>query len=360
MRICLLGNAASIHLQRWAKFFIQKGHEVQIISLSPSTVEGAKVHHVTWWPPIKHLGYLAALPRIRRLVRHISPDVLHCHYAISYGVLGSLTGFKPLAIGAWGSDILVSPGTSKLRWAVLMRALRRADLITSLADHITSELIERGVPKEKVETLPFGVDMDLFHARGNSLIDGEVDVICTRNFDDGYNVGALLRALPRIIARHPNLTCVLAGDGPHKGALKSLSETLDIESHLIWLGWISATELAMWLRRAKVYVSPSLSDGTSTALTEAMACGCFPVVSDIPANRPWVQNGKTGLLFPPSDPNALGNCVLDALESETLRENALLMNRQKVNNTANWHTIMERIEARYQRLIRAKTTTSLA
>ena len=158
MRICLLGNAASIHIQRWAKFFIERGHEVQIISLSPGAVDGAKVHYVAWWPPIKQVGYLAALPRIRRLVKQISPDVLHSHYAISYGVLGALTGFRPLVIGAWGSDILVTPGTSKLRWAVLGRALRRADLITSLADHITSVLIERGVPEEKIETVPFGGD----------------------------------------------------------------------------------------------------------------------------------------------------------------------------------------------------------
>jgi glycosyltransferase involved in cell wall biosynthesis len=111
--------------------------------------------------------------------------------------------------------------------------------------------------------------------------------------------------------------------------------------------------MAIWLRRAKVYVSPSLSDGTSTALTEAMACGCFPVVSDIVANHAWVENGRTGLLFPPSDPEALGKCLLEALESETLRKEALAINREKVNKDANLDTIMGSVVERYGQLVRA-------
>ena len=360
MRICLLGNAADIHVQRWAAFFIKSGHEVQIISLSPGAVEGAKVYHVLWWPPVKQVGYPAALPRIRRLIKRISPDVLHSHYAISYGVLGALTGFRPHVIGAWGSDILITPGTSKLRWAVLVRALRRADLITSLSGQITRVLIERGVPGEKIETIPFGVDTQLFRARGYSDCDPDVDVICTRRLDNVYNVAVLLRALPKIVARRPNLVCVLAGDGPQKESLKALAHTLGIENHLRWLGWLSPPELAIWLRRAKVYVSPSLSDGTSTALTEAMACGCFPVVSDIVANHPWVEHGRTGLLFPPSDPEALAKCLLEALESETLRKEALVINREKVNKDANLYTVMRTVEERYDQLIRAKAAVSPA
>jgi glycosyltransferase involved in cell wall biosynthesis len=221
-------------------------------------------------------------------------------------------------------------------------------------------LIERGVPREKIETIPFGVDTQLFRARGYSDCDPDVDVICTRRLDNVYNVAVLLRALPKIVARRPNLVCVLAGDGPQKESLKALAHTLGIENHLRWLGWLSPPELAIWLRRAKVYVSASLSDGTSTALTEAMACGCFPVVSDIVANHPWVEHGRTGLLFPPSDPEALAKCLLEALESETLRKEALVINREKVNKDANLYTVMRSVEERYHQLIRAKAAVSPA
>jgi glycosyltransferase involved in cell wall biosynthesis len=349
MKICLLGNAASIHIQRWAAYFVQKGYELHIISLSPGAVEGAKVHRVSWWPPVKQIGYLAALPRIRLLVRQISPDVLHAHYAVSYGVLGALAGFRPLVIGAWGSDILVIPGSSKVRWAVLLHALFRADLITSLADHITRVLVERGVPPCKIKTIPFGVDTQLFCPLSNSV--RSFDIICTRNFETVYDVGTFLRALPAIIARYPNFTCLLLGDGPLRDSLKRLAAELGVEDNLTWLGWLPPQELAQWLRQTKVYVSASLSDGTSTALTEAMASGCFPVVSDIEANRPWIEHGSSGFLFPPADPGALADCVLEALKSAPLRESALIVNRRKVERDANWHTIMGSVEELYQRLV---------
>jgi len=351
MKICLLGNAASIHIQRWAGFFVKKGYELHIISFSAGAVDGATVHHVSWWTPIKSVGYLATLPRIRRLIREISPDILHAHYAISYGVLGGLTGFRPLAIGAWGSDILVIPGTSKIRWKVLLYALRRADLITSLADHITHALVERGIPAAKIKTIPFGVDTQLFHPLPDAKRPQPYDVICTRNFDTGYNVAALLRALPAVIRRHPQLTCLLAGDGPQKDSLKNLASELGIENNLRWLGWLSPQELAQRLRQTKVYVSPSLSDGTSTALTEAMASGSFPVVSDIEANRPWIENGATGLLFPPSDSMALSDCVLRALASQSFRSEALELNREKVETDANWRSIMKSVEGFYLQLV---------
>jgi glycosyltransferase involved in cell wall biosynthesis len=351
LKICLLGNASSIHIQRWAGFFVGKGYELHIISLSPGTVEKAEVHYVRWWPPIKTIGYVLAIPRIRRLVRQISPDVLHAHYAVSYGVLGSLAGFKPLVIGAWGSDILVTPGTSKIRWSVLLRALHRADVITSLAEHITRTLIERGVSASRIETIPFGVDTQLFRPLSESECAQPYDLICTRNFDTVYNIATLLRALPLIVKRHPHFVCLLAGDGPQNESLRRLAAELGVENNLRWLGWLPPQELAHLLRQTKIYVSPSLSDGTSTALTEAMASGCFPVVSDIEANRPWVVSGSNGLLFSPADPRALADCVLKALECEQLRESALHVNREKVERQANWQAIMERVDEIYRHLV---------
>lgn len=351
MRICLLGNAASIHIQRWAEFFVEKGYELHIISFSAGAVDGATVHHVSWWTPIKPVGYLATLPRIRRLVRQIAPDILHAHYAISYGVLGALTGFRPLAIGAWGSDILVIPGRSKIRWAVLLYALRRAELITSLADHITRALVERGVPEQKIKTIPFGVDTQLFCPPRNAKLTQQYDVICTRNFDTVYGVETLLRALPAVIGRRPKLACLLAGDGPQKDSLKRLASELGIQDNVKWLGWLDPQQLAEYLRQTTVYVSPSLSDGTSTALTEALASGCFPVVSDIEANRPWIEDGTTGFLFAVSDPGVLGDRILQALESVPLREQAVAVNREKVEKHANLRSIMDSIEEQYQLLV---------
>lgn len=350
MKICLLANAASIHVQRWASHFHKRGHEVHIVSLEPCDVPGATVHHIPWWRKSKQVGYLAMLPRIRRTIRQIRPDVLHAHYAISYGVLGALCGCRPLAIGAWGSDILITPRKSRLRWAILKGALKRADLITSVAEHITQELIDKGIPAAKIDTFPFGVDMQIFYPGSHSTHDREVDVICTRNFDDVYNIPLLLRALATVVEKKPSVRCVLAGNGPRRESLQALARELGIAGNIRWLGWISSRELAGWLQRSTIYVSPSLSDGTSTALTEAMACGCFPIVTNIPANAPWIADGRTGFLVSGTDPANLANALLMVMNNEIDLQAAARANVELVRERANWDSIMRRLEEHYFRL----------
>lgn len=350
MKICLLANAASIHVQRWASYFQKRGHEVHVVSLEPYDVPGAMVHHIPWWRRSKQVGYLAMLPRIRRTIRQIRPDVLHAHYAISYGVLGALSGYKPLVIGAWGSDILIAPGKSRVRWAVLKSALKRAELITSVAEHITQVLIEKGIPRAKIETAPFGVDMRVFYPVSHSTHDREVDIICTRNFADVYNIPLLLRALATVVKEKPNVKCVLAGDGPQRESLQAVARKLGVAGNVLWLGWISSRELAGWLQRSIIYVSPSLSDGTSAALTEAMACGCFPIVTNIPANAPWIANGRTGFLVSGTDPANLASALLTVMNNEVDVEAAARANVELMRERANWDSIMRRLEEHYFRL----------
>lgn len=350
MKICFLASAASVHVQRLAAYFAERGHSIHVVSLEPGSVPGATVHYVPWWPKVKEIGYSAAMPRIRRIVARIHPDILHAHYAISYGVLGALCGFRPLAIAAMGSDILVTPGKSWLRWTALTCALRRADLITSAAGHITQVLVDHGISIEKIDTFPNGVDTEVFRPNPGLCREREMDIICTRNFDEIYNVELLVRALAKVVRRNPGLKCALAGHGPRRETLKAEAERLAIGANLSWLGWLSSNELARWLQRSKVYVSPALSDGTSTALTEAMACGCFPIALDIPANRPWIENGKTGFLVPAATPDCLADAILKALDPSVDIEAAAEANSETVRERADWYSIMQRLEKHYIRL----------
>ncbi len=103
-----------------------------------------------------------------------------------------------------------------------------------------------------------------------------------------------------------------------------------LEDRATFIPGYQTDELPELLGRTDVYVSSSLSDGTSISLLEAMATGTFPVVSDIPANRPWVEHGRNGLLFPPGDDAALANCLAEALEDAQRRAEAALICRQIV------------------------------
>jgi len=143
MKICYLANAASIHTKRWARHFAGRRHQITVISYQPGKIEGIQVYTL----PSTFFGtpvdYFLNLKRVRYLVQKISPDILHAHYVTSYGLFGALAGKRPLIISAWGSDVLVAPEKSWLLRQIVRFSLSRANLVTSVAEHMTQIIIDR-------------------------------------------------------------------------------------------------------------------------------------------------------------------------------------------------------------------------
>ena len=113
----------------------------------------------------------------------------------------------------------------------------------------------------------------------------------------------------------------------------------------------SRTEMATLFRQAQVVVSPSIHDGTPNTLLEALACGCFPVVGDIEPLREWITQGKNGFLVDPTDPQALADAMISALQKTELRAQAQKFNSRLISERAEYQHSMEQAEDFYQSLI---------
>ena len=133
-------------------------------------------------------------------------------------------------------------------------------------------------------------------------------------------------------------------------SLQRLASGIGVDEQIEWVGVLEEHEVARRLSRAEVYVSTSPTDGTSLSLLEAMACGTLPVVADTDANRPWIEEGVTGSLFQPGDPQDLAEKILKALHSGEFRDSAREKNRLVIEQKADWHRNMGEMERLYQRL----------
>ena len=100
--------------------------ELIVISHRPGIIQGARVI-VT---PLTLTGFPRYCFRVRRLIRELKPDLIHAHQFGAHALYGWFTGIVPLAISAWGSDILVQPKISRVRCWLVKFLIRRADLIT--------------------------------------------------------------------------------------------------------------------------------------------------------------------------------------------------------------------------------------
>ena len=119
MKLCFIADGLSLHTQRWVNYFADRGHEVHLISSRFTPGYEGYDTRIIKHPLIRLLpriwkvsGYLSGLLwlfQVRRLVRIIKPDIVDAHFVTICGYLGVASGFHPLILTAWGSDILVAP-----------------------------------------------------------------------------------------------------------------------------------------------------------------------------------------------------------------------------------------------------------
>lgn len=350
--ILYVADAASIHTRRWAECYRDRGLDVHIASFRSAIIPGVKVHKLPN-AGLGKAGYFLAIPVLKRIVKALNPDVVHAQYVTSYGFLAAIAKLKPLVLTAWGSDVLLSPNESRVMRYFVTYALRSADVVTTVAEHMKGSVAALGVPIEKIIAVPFGVDSDLFIPPVLPRPDRKVlRLISTRNFYPIYDIDTLVDAVNACIKQGILLNVDLVGVGPLSGELKTKVRRLGLSDKITFHGHVDHIRLAALLAEADMFVSSSLSDGNNVSLNEAMSCGCFPIATKIPANTQWISHGENGLLYRPRDYQALSSAIESAAHDKIFRDNASVLNRQIILDRADWRICVANMDNIYKNLIK--------
>ena len=373
MRICYIGDLSNIHTRRWVRFFGNSGHDVHVISTKPAGKVELSDVKVYWLLSHRTGSYLmdlilgfSSIPahvcKLRRLFREIHPDVVHIHYLNEAAVFALLTGFRPIVLTAWGSDILLSPEKSWIRRQTVKYTLKRLNLMTCDADHMKQKMVSLGADPDKVKLIFFGTDVQRFHpgrrdpSLRERLAPGDAPVvISTRKLEPIYDIETLIRAVPGVLARFPTARFWIGGSGPLAESLRALAAKLGVDDSVRFLGALSEEELPAYLASSDVYVSTAVSDaGIAASTAEAMACGTPVVITDVAANSEWVENGKQGFLVRARDAHMLGESIARLLESPDLRVRMGRAARQVIVERNNLQKEMLKMEGLYQELSKAR------
>lgn len=357
LHVCYLGSAASIHVIKWAQYFRKKGHRISIISFDTPFPELADA---TFQLPTRGLGqlkYFFALLQLKRLLKQLRPDILHTIYIGGYGYMASRSHFHPLVITALGSDVLIKNITSNpfrtfLLRQFLKKTVRASDLIHCQARHLAGELAHYTTRQNPIIDFPYGVEMEQLPRKTIEQPSKKQPlIISTRYFGKIYNVQLLIEAIPFVLQEIREAKFIVLGGGPEKERLAQRISDLKIEKSVTLLDAITnRQELMTMLTKATIYVSTSRSDGASQSLLEAMAIGLFPVVTDIAANREWIEDGINGLLCLLDNPADLAAKVIRAIRDETMIEDAIVANRRIVEERASYTRNMALMERYYYQL----------
>lgn len=305
MRLVLLGDGDSPHLLKWARALAASpGVELWAASsrgFAPGFDAVLPASHrlaLGTRPDAAggNAALLRTLPRLARWLARVRPDWVHAHYLTSHGTLAWLarSGWRlryRIAGSAWGSDILVTPARSALMRRLTRRVLAACDVTTSDSRHMAERMAALGA--RDVMVFPFGLEA----LPPAPPAKAPHACFANRGLEPIYAPGRVIDAFAALAARWPDATLTIANDGSLRATLQRQVAEAGLAERVRFTGRLDAPTQAACYAAAQWYLSLPTSDSVAVSVLEAMAHGCIPVLSDLPANRELVTDGVNGAIL---------------------------------------------------------------
>nr|WP_315191114.1 glycosyltransferase family 4 protein [uncultured Flavobacterium sp.] len=298
------------------------------------------------------LEYVFCIFKIRKIIKQHKPDMVIAERTTSYGFLAALTGVNPIAIAQQGKTDLWPENSISLplKKQIQHYAFKKANLIHAWGPVMTISMKQAKVDEKKILVLPKGINLDLFQ-NNNLSGNSKIKAVVTRSLLPEYRHAVILNAFALLKQNKIDFELTIVGDGTLLSALKDLSKELQIEDNVIFTGKIPNTQLPKLLQESNFYISMPITEGVSASLFEAMACGCYPILSDIEGNQSWISHRENGQLIAIDNAKMLADELIWSFENIEYRNEAVSKNRKFVEENANYSCNMKIIAEKYHQLI---------
>jgi glycosyltransferase involved in cell wall biosynthesis len=342
MRKLLLVSSNTIHTYKYLQLVEDYFDEILLITNEKSAVYDFPTIELSFNLTIKNL--FATVKEIKKQISLFEPSVIHIHQANSYALytlLANRKGTIPTVLTAWGSDVLLLPKTSFLLRKMVQFNLRKADFLTSDSTYMAEEMKKLVPLKNEILIANFGIDVTPL------LCVKENIIYSNRLHKKLYRVDKIIEAFARFKQNNErkDWRLVVAATGTETDSLKDKARSLGLTDYVEFVGWIQKEDNEQWYSKAKIWVSIPESDATSISLLEAMACGSIPVVSDLPANREWIQSGVNGILVEDLESDFISDAlILNQAE-------AIEINKQRIEEDGTKEANREKFLNLYQTII---------
>jgi glycosyltransferase involved in cell wall biosynthesis len=348
------------------KELVRRGHLVHVVTravpgypIDDEEYEGVFIHRwikTASTGPLFGLSFVAGvIGALRRLRSEL--DVIHTHQALweaaATGLArpflsGKPTLVQPASAGYYGE----ADELSRTRGA---RLLRRSILsntgFAAISAEIERQWLDLGVPPRRMIRMASGVDTDQFHP-GQSAVEAELlprpRVMFTGRLHPQKNLPLLLSAWKEV-ARRTAANLILVGPGPDRRQLTELAESMGIAGRVQFVGALDNP--ADYLRAADVFVLPSVAEGMSNSLLEAMATALPCVVSGIGGNTDLIADGRNGRLVSTATAEAWSRTLLEILDNPAGMQRLGDAARHCIDDRFALKVVVDRYLELYRRLI---------
>lgn len=347
------------------------GHIVHVITKQveglplEETVRGIHVHRCVRTSTLGPLFGVSFVRGVIQALRRLKPqiDLVHTHQglweAVAVGLARSWLGRRPTIVqpassGYYGEaeELLRTKGSSLLK-----RCILRNSAFVAISADIERQWLSLGVPPSKMTRLASGVDARHF-CPGPSDLESALPprprVMFTGRLHPQKNLDVVLDAWPEVVRQVP-AHLVLVGWGPQRDRLLARAGELQVGQFVHVVGPVS--DPADHLRAADAFILPSIAEGMSNSLLEAMSSRLPCLVSAIGGNQDLIDDGRTGLLLDPRDPPAWTTGILQVLQNPSFAESLAQAAREKVESEFAIEIVVAQYVSLYRNLLSDSSLT---
>lgn len=297
--------------------------------------------------------------RMAKIIRKFSPDIVHAHNctALLYGALAArLAGVKKIVVTQHGSIADESnkvKSVLKLYSGLISKNIAVSKTVETCIKNIyepagaKTELIINGIDEDyysKIAGANNNLKADL-GIKGNEFVIGHVARLSPEK-----DQTTLIRAFAKVLERSKAVKLIIVGDGPLRKSMETLSTELGIADKVIFAGF--QDNIRSFLNIFDIFVLPSIREGTSLTLLEAMAMELPVIATDVGGNPDIVINNETGLLVPSKDIDALSGAILKLHNYSLLRNKMGKAGRARVDRNFSLRAMTEKYDTIYRALMR--------
>ncbi len=295
------------------------------------------------------------LPRLvldfRRVVKRLKPDIIHAGPIQTCAFIAALSGFRPILAKSWGYDLVHDAGKNAwMKW-VTRYTLTRSSHFIGDSNVIRDKAVAFGMEPENITLFPWGVNIERFHPRSpegrmrnaeaknrksKTVNPKSITLFCSRTWEAIYGVDVLAKAFVKVASANLDVNLVLLGGGSQGAKIRQILMNGGVMERVHFGGQVGQRDLPRWYHMADIYISPSHVDGSSISLLEALACGMPCLVSDIPGNKEWIEDGVNGWTFRDGDVDDLAEKILLAIKSRRSFKRIGIAARRTAEERADW------------------------
>jgi glycosyltransferase involved in cell wall biosynthesis len=365
-RLLMVAHSVSTHTHRWAHYFQDQGMRVTVVSPFDHPIDNVPVRlfpaRKAWYQGIPRLHLYIDYVEWKSMLRSVKPDIVHVHY-LDGGFRNHFyyNNVERLISSAWGSDVCESnefPLPRRHKQGV-RALLQRSNVVTATTHFLGAVTARYCAPGTPIHIIPFGVDCERFRPGLIKRDDDEVRIGFTKNLESKYGPEVLIEAFGTIVKHCPRARLIMCGKGEMAGELQARAAQMGLSNRISFPGRLPHDQIVPLMQSLDLMVMPSTcQESFGVAAIEASACQVPVVATQVGGVPEAVEDGRTGLLVPPFDPDALARACIDLIDDPERRRRMGIAGREFVLARYPWRANAATMASVYEQMLAGGKVTT--